>query len=400
MTTRGSTMSRATRMLVTLFACSLVTPAYASGEPLPSIQLHAIVEAPMQRVWEIVSTDDDVRTWLFPRVERWSPREGGDFRVAAAGMPAVDGRFTAFKVKEGFALDWPGPGTSLAIELRSLDEHLTMVTLVHAGWPEDSPDARHARADAEGRWIVALMKLHRRFPPPLVDTVMHRPRVEGLFVERSLIVNGDFGCTLPSRFDGIAYGWEPNAGKASPEVHAIDDTLGQLRPPCQRIAHPPDWTHFAVQQFTPQIEPLITPGKRYRLTGWVRAEGITNPSGWYKLGLWFTDRDGQPIGEAYKNDKGWPTSSGGGGAIGAADHGPTSKDAGHPANRDPASEDAGRPGSPRLNYDWHRFTIEADAPPGASRAVVILSGHWDAGGTVWYDDVSLWEPERPTTAGR
>jgi len=359
-------------LCVCIFVLFVFSAHLAANQPSDerkskSIVLHAIIEAGPERIWPVISTQEGVTKWLFQRAPRWELRPAGRFGVTIPHKHNVAGQVFKVEQEKSFTLAWTRPATTLTIELRPLDDHLTMVTLNHAGWPVQVPKAIEQMKELRQRWIVAMMKLHWQFPPPVVDTRRHRPGdAKGLFIERSLIVNGDFSYGAePGQYEGVAFGWETNTAKSSPNAHKIDAKQGHIRKPCQAVANPPDWSNFAVQQFTSPILPMIEPGKRYRLTGWVKAEGIKNPAGWYKLGLWCTDAGGKPIGDFLKNEK-------------LTDN----------------------EGEPILNHDWQKFTIEAVAPLNAARAVVILSGHWDDAGTVWYDDIQLWEVETPTTKGK
>lgn len=356
-----STMNRIAFPL--LIPLALSVPLVA--EPLADIRYHAIVEAPVKDVWSIVSERAKLEKWLFLEVRSTDPDEAGTYSVIPFGRDVVRVRILEEEAPAGRVLSWPAPATKLALEVRSIDEYLTMLSLSHTNWPQTDDDEiikRHA--ELEQRWLVAMMKLHRLFPPAVVDTKMFRPSdVGGLFVKANLVINGDFEYAEKGRFEGVSFGWETNTAKSSPEVHRIDDQVSNDRGRSQCIQRPPDWSNYVIQQWTPEIEPLIKPGHRYRLSGWVRAEGIENPAGWYRLGLWFMDAENQPIGDFLKNEK---VTDAEGGAL--------------------------------LNHDWRQYVIEATAPKGARRAVVILSGHWDEHGTVWYDDVRLWDAgPRPTT---
>lgn len=362
--------------MTSLMVC-LVAGLLVAAEPPAEIRYNAVIEAPVERVCKTVSARDNVGRWLFDAVETWSLRTGGEYRVRAFGK-SIAGEFLRVEAPKVWSLAWLSPKTTLAVEVSRIDDRFTLVSLSHRGWTDDA-ESRRIREDCADGWLGAMMKLHGLFGPPRSDTRAPRPKVPGVFVDRNLIVNGDFEyvergrfegpvgptpssahpeCPDRGRYEGIGWGWEPNSGKASPRVHALDDKVAHGQGRSQRISHPPDWTNYAVQQFSPHVVTVIQPGRRYRLTAWVKAEGIANPAGWYRLGLWFTDIGGKPIGEPVKNEK--------------------------PVDAN---------GKVQLNHDWRLYKIEGVAPPGAARAVVILSGHWDEGGTVWYDDVRLWEEE-------
>lgn len=352
--------------IATLMAFAVPGHVSAQAAPLADIRYHAIVEAPVDRVWAACSKGSELSKWFVHRALEWRPETGRPYSVVWQDDQTVRGTFIRVEPGQRIKLAWSDSSTTLTLEVVEIDGCLSMLTLVHAGFDDAKQGHDIQRDICSHRWRAAMMKFHRLFLPPVVDTRMHRPRVEGVFIDRSLIVNGGFEHDLEGRYDGVAWAWETNTARSSSGIHLVDDknTHGGRRAQC--IRRPPDWSSFAVQQFTSQLEPMIRPGERYRLEGWVKAEGIRNPAGWYKLGLWFTDKGGTPIGDSIKNDR-------------LTD--------GH--------------GDLLLNHDWRRVTIEAVAPPNAARAVVILSGHWDEAGTVWYDDITLWKAgPAPSTRDR
>jgi hypothetical protein len=145
------------------------------------------------------------------------------------------------------------------------------VLLTHGDWPEASPENTRLHREMRHRWRAALIRLQQAFAAPLVDLRAHTLHLEAEYVPRNLLVNGDFESEEKGRYEGVAYGWEPNAGKAMPDVHGFDEeiTCHHKSKRSQRIAKPKDWMHYAIQRWTSEVEPLIEPGKRYRLSGWL-----------------------------------------------------------------------------------------------------------------------------------
>lgn len=345
----------------------LLMPAVQAvrADELPDIRFHVIVEASPEKVWDEITSSRGVTRWLFRRSQGWQPREGRFYQVRPHDGPHAAGGFDRVEPQRLIEATWPEGGERLRFDVTPIDEHLTMLSLTHADWPPKSDETRKLHAKVRGRWRLAMVKFHRLFPAAVVDTRHHRPKVDGEFVMRNLLVNGDFELLRRGPVEGVAFGWETLGGRSAPKIHVVDDRVAGAGQRSQKIARPPDWNQYAIQQFTPAVESLIEPGRRYRLTGLVRAEGISNPAGWYRLGLGFTDEDGQVIGDIHKNE--------------------------------PCT---GADGEALLNHDWERYTTEAEAPEGAVRAVVILTGHWDEEGTVWYDDIRLWDAEPPPTTQR
>ncbi len=339
-------------------------------DALPDIRLHTILEAPVEAVKREVADAQRLEGWFAKRVQAWAPEAEKSFGLILFDGEEVSGTFGGLPRREAdvLAMQWSEEGaTMLRIQVRGLDGHLTMLSIVQTDWGAATAERKKRHAHTKARWRHALLRLQMRYPEPLVETWRRRPRdVEGEYVERNLLVNGHFEIETPGRFEGVGWGWEINRGDAAPKVHAVDEKVFHTGRFAQRIAHPPDWSNYAIQQFTPEAPGLIVPGKRYVLSGYVKSEGIRNPAGWYTLGLWAARIHGTPIGEPLKNDR--------------------------------ILNDEGKP---LLNHDWRRIEITGTAPPGASRGIVILSGHWDEAGTVWYDDLRLWpDMPAPTTVGK
>jgi uncharacterized protein YndB with AHSA1/START domain len=342
----------------------ILLPALLAGSiaegGLPDIKYSAILEASPEAVWEKLTKPKGVAQWLVGKAPQWSPEPGGKWRVVLAGEAEVAGEFATVAAPASLQLKWPSPPSTLKLNIKPLDERFTRVSLVHGDWRDTSSRSKRHQEYMRNWWLAALMRLHRLFPPAHAAKKEHRGAVEGVFVARNLVVNGDFELLTEGSQKGVAYGWETASRRSSTGSYAVDRITTHASERAQRIANPPDWTRFAVQQFTPYAQQLIEPGKRYRLSGWVRAQRIRNPAGWYKLGLWFTDIRGRPIGEPLKNKRIWGT-------------------------RDVL-----------VNHDWRHYVIEGEAPKGAARAAVILTAHWDESGVVWYDDILLWEVEEPS----
>jgi uncharacterized protein YndB with AHSA1/START domain len=348
-----------TAVSVLTAACLADTP---SSQPAadPLHRLHARIETPEDDLWQALADPAKVSRWLFADVDDWTLTPAARFSATMHSGRRIKGTIVDVQAHERVSIDFSDNENTLTLELTEDDVFINRLTLTDSFL--QTKDDQHSARQRERMidWQVALMKLHDLFPPPVVETQIYRPQVEGLFITRSLIVNGSFEQQAPGKYKGVAYGWETTTASSSPDVHKLDSKIARYRGQSQCISNPPDWTHFAIQQWTPPRTSLIVPGRKYHLEGWVRAEGIRNPAGWYRLGLWFMNENNQPIGDFLKNVKVVDES-----------------------------------GTPLLNHDWRRYTIDATAPAGAARAVVILSGHWGDGGQVWYDDVSLWPAETP-----
>lgn len=158
----------------------------------------------------------------------------------------------------------------------------------------------------------------------------------------NLIVNGGFEEAESTVYPGVGQGWETNDAQPHPEICSLDRTVRHSGRRSQKLAAHAEWDRGAVRQVTPYDS--IQPGHTYRVTAWIRAEGVENPAGWYLLGLWWFSNDAW-IGEMKM------------------------------------------PKQDVLNFDWRKIEFDAVAPPSANRAAIFLTRHTD--GTAWYDDIEL-----------
>ncbi len=171
----------------------------------------------------------------------------------------------------------------------------------------------------------------------------------------NLINNGGFEYGESPQYPGVGLGWETNDAQPHPEICSLDRVHRHSGRRSQKLAAHPEWDRGAVRQVTPYHS--VIGGHRYRVTAWIRAEGVENPAGWYLLGLWWFRNDTR-IGEVKM------------------------------------------PKQDELNFEWRRIVFEAVAPADANRAAILLTRHTD--GTVWYDDIELIDvtADPPQTADR
>ncbi|MDN4593393.1 SRPBCC family protein [Polycladomyces subterraneus] len=99
---------------------------------LPAIRHTAVFQAPIQKVWEAVSTSEGIAAWLMPN--DFQPKVGYEFTLQTPFGP------TPCKVMEidpphRLSFAWGEFGWRVSFELKEL-EGKTQFTLTHSGWGE------------------------------------------------------------------------------------------------------------------------------------------------------------------------------------------------------------------------------------------------------------------------
>jgi hypothetical protein len=197
------------------------------------------------------------------------------------------------------------------------------------------------------------------------------------FCGPNLIKNGGF-----EQGDGGWNGKQPGTGKvwecicggAHPEIYSLDSKVkhsGRFSQRMDSTGYHEKWVQEGVYCYSPDESgnevrhPMglglgnqaiaqgtqpgsVTPGKNYRLSAWVKIEGVTDKWEWFRLGIYWLDKDGKFLSETRQDSE-----------TGKSDIG---------------------------NHDWKRLTVDATAPANASIAKIYLHHHFTHG-TVWYDDV-------------
>ncbi len=145
--------------------------------------------------------------------------------------------------------------------------------------------------------------------------------------------------------------WQNTDGRMHRGWYRVDPMAAHSGRSSQRISYIPGQSDpwGTVWQFTPRNS--VRPGGIYGASVWCQVDGFQGPSlawGGLRLAIRFIDADGNPISEAR------------------------------------APLDSNQP------HAWRRIEVEAVAPERANRLQVVLYLHSESG-TVWYDDVEVWE---------
>ncbi|MCY7763422.1 SRPBCC domain-containing protein [Bacillus spizizenii] len=99
---------------------------------LPDITKNIILEAPIQKVWETVSTSEGIAKWFMPN--DFQLKEGQEFTLQSPFGPSPCKVLTV-QVPTELSFEWDIDGWVVTFQLEDLGEK-TRFTLIHGGWKE------------------------------------------------------------------------------------------------------------------------------------------------------------------------------------------------------------------------------------------------------------------------
>ena len=163
-------------MTKTLFAAALATASLAATAGERAIQKQAVVQAPVDAVWQAWTTTEGVKSFFAPDA-RVEARVDGPFEIYfdPDGKPGLKGaddmRFLALQERKMISFTWNAPPhlpeargqrTYVTVRMKPAAEGGTLVTLHHGGWGEGGQwDQAYAYFD--GAWGRVLENLQKRF---------------------------------------------------------------------------------------------------------------------------------------------------------------------------------------------------------------------------------------------
>ena len=120
-------------------------------ETLPDIKQTVIFEAPIQKVWDMVSKSEGIATWFMPN--DFEPEIGHEFHVQSPFGPSP---CKVLEVDEPnkISFSWDTDGWVVSFLLKDLGEK-TEFTLIHGGWK--SPEAVLPKANQKSSVIRERM---------------------------------------------------------------------------------------------------------------------------------------------------------------------------------------------------------------------------------------------------
>ncbi|MBB6671751.1 SRPBCC family protein [Cohnella nanjingensis] len=102
---------------------------------LPDIRQTLEFNAPIQKVWNAVSTAESIGAWFMP-VIGFEPVVGREFELNAGPFGMSPCKVTELDPPSRLRFNW-GKDWTLTFELKELDGGRTEFTLIHGGWSED-----------------------------------------------------------------------------------------------------------------------------------------------------------------------------------------------------------------------------------------------------------------------
>lgn len=104
-------------------------------EKLSDIRKTTIFNAPIEKVWQAVSTSEGIAEWFMPN--DFEPKVGHEFTIHSPFGPSPC-KVLALNPPNGLSFTWGDFGWQIAFELKEL-EGKTEFTLIHSGWgaPDD-----------------------------------------------------------------------------------------------------------------------------------------------------------------------------------------------------------------------------------------------------------------------
>ncbi|WP_449538845.1 SRPBCC family protein [Ferdinandcohnia sp. Marseille-Q9671] len=121
-----------------------------------------VIDAPIQKVWELVSTGEGIGTWFMPN--NLEPKEGHEFHIQSPFGPSPC-KVLEVDPPNRLTFSWDTDGWFVEFLLKEI-EGRTEFTLVHGGWKDSEEKVEKAqRSAAEIRetmnsgWTGILEKL-------------------------------------------------------------------------------------------------------------------------------------------------------------------------------------------------------------------------------------------------
>ncbi|CAH0193851.1 hypothetical protein SRABI80_01665 [Peribacillus frigoritolerans] len=99
---------------------------------LQDIKKTVILEAPIQKVWDTVSTAEGIALWFMPN--DFQPKVGHEFHVQSPFGPSPC-KVTELDAPHRLSFSWDTDGWFISFLLKELDGK-TEFTLIHGGWKE------------------------------------------------------------------------------------------------------------------------------------------------------------------------------------------------------------------------------------------------------------------------
>ncbi|PFE03555.1 SRPBCC domain-containing protein [Bacillus cereus] len=132
---------------------------------LQDIKQTVIFEAPIQKVWNVVSTSEGITSWFMPN--DFEPKVGHEFHVQSPFGPSP---CKVLEIDEPYRLSfsWDTDGWIVSFILKDLGDK-TEFTLIHGGWKQPDtilPKANEKSSVIQGRmaggWVAIVNEKLKR----------------------------------------------------------------------------------------------------------------------------------------------------------------------------------------------------------------------------------------------
>jgi uncharacterized protein YndB with AHSA1/START domain len=135
-----------------------------SQNTLQDIKQTVIFDAPIQKVWDTVSTSEGIASWFMPN--DFKLEVGHEFHLQSPFGPSPC-KVTAIDPPTHLSFTWDTEGWFVSFTLKELDDK-TEFTLVHGGWkqpeemlPKANEKSEVIRDRMSGGWIGIVEKLRK-----------------------------------------------------------------------------------------------------------------------------------------------------------------------------------------------------------------------------------------------
>ncbi|WP_075618021.1 SRPBCC family protein [Paenisporosarcina indica] len=118
-----------------------------SQDKLQDINQTVMLKAPIQKVWDIVSTSEGIASWFMPN--DFQLKEGHEFHVQSPFGPSPC-KVTEIDAPNRLSFTWDTDGWFVSFILKELGDQ-TEFTLVHGGW--NTPDSIIPKANEKSSVI-------------------------------------------------------------------------------------------------------------------------------------------------------------------------------------------------------------------------------------------------------
>jgi uncharacterized protein YndB with AHSA1/START domain len=111
-----------------------MTTQNTTNSMLPHIRHTMVFQAPIQKVWEAVSTSEGLAAWFMPN--DLQPVVGHEFHLNAGPYGMSPCKVIEVDPPHRLSFRW-GKDWTVTFELKELNEQQTEFTLIHSGWDAD-----------------------------------------------------------------------------------------------------------------------------------------------------------------------------------------------------------------------------------------------------------------------